>query len=247
MYFSWGKRLYFIPSTNILETYFYTNVLQNLMESSIHKPNWVGSISWKAMKKTDLHVIDKMLSDETLVQDGYDVLGFWTPWMFDPHICNSSMFVSNSVLYHAQSKLIQFIVYILKGIHETEENILLLHQPYPTFKSFYGSYFVARPIFMQEYIAWIRRVMVFIATDPIARTFIWSDSDYMNDAGSVAFNVFGVPFYPLHPFLGERLLQYFFNSRKASIFLLFEYMDKNGLYPNHIHKPCEWWLDVNYN
>jgi len=244
-YYSWGKHLYFMPSTNILETYFYTNVLENLLESSAHKPNWIGSISWKALEKTYLSVIDQMLSDKSLLQDGYDVLGFWTPSPFDPHYCNSSMHIHTEYA-HGHTGLIQFITYILRGIDETSENISILHQPYPTFKSFYGSYFVARPTFMREYIAWIRKVMVFMAKDPIARTYVWSNSQYDGDE-SVPFKVFGVTFYPLHPFIGERLLQYFFNSRKASIALLFEYMEKNGITTDPYYYPCGWWLDMKYN
>jgi len=195
------------------------------------------------MTKTYVNVIDRMLSDMSLVEDGYDVLGFWTPLVFDPRYCNSSMFIHSN---HVHTGLIQFIEYILKGIGETAENISLLREAYPTFKSFYGSYFVARPIFMQEYIAWIRKVMVFIAKDPVARTYVWSDSHYTGDA-SVPLKVFGVEFYPLHPFVGERLLQYFFNSRKASIALLFEYMEKNGISNGYYYYPCRWWMDVNYN
>jgi hypothetical protein len=213
------------------------------MAKSTHSPNWIGSISWKALKKTYVNVIDQMLSDTTLVDEGFDVLGFWTPSEFDPHYCNSTMHIqSNS----AHTGLIEFIQYILEGINESDEHISLIRQAYPTFKSFYGSYFVARPAFMQEYINWIRRVMVFIAKDPVARTYVWSDSHYRGDA-SVPLKVYGVEFYPLHPFVGERLLQYFFNSRNAKIFLLFEYMEKNGIKSGYYYYQCGWWMDVNYN
>jgi hypothetical protein len=205
---------------------------------------WVGSISWKAHQKTYVNIIDRMVSDERLVHDGVEVLAFWTPSNFDPRFCNSTMYINTKRVH---SGLIEFIEYILRGIGENEEDIALLRQPYPKFKSFYGSYFVARPWLMRQYISWIKRVMVFLGKDPHARVYLWSDSTYKGDP-SVPMKVYGVPFYPLHPFMGERLVQYFFNSRSSRIVLMMEYAkDHDDFDLEKYYSECIWWFDVNYN
>ena len=242
-YYSWSQYTYLMPSTNLFETYFYTNIIENLIEVVNQSTSWVGSISWKASTKTYVHVIDRMLSDESLMQDGVDVIGFWTPSEFDPKYCNSTVYLQSN---GAHPGIFQFIKYILKGVGESEENISLLRQPYPQFKSFYGSYFVARPALMQEYIVWIRRVMVFLGKDPFARTYIWSDSKYGGDM-TVPLKVYGLSFYPLHPFIGERLVQYFFNSRNTTIVLLLEYMKTHDIEIGDYYYECTWWLDIKYN
>ena len=227
-HYSWGHHIYYLPSTHLLETYFYTNILDKLIhpDSNETKPRWVGSISWKAHEKVNLTVVNEMLIDSRLYHDPQvDVLAFYDPFLFE-----ATTLWSQSETAHPG--LMSLMERILLGIHETKDNIALLRQGYPKFKSFFGTYFVAREPRMREYLTWLRKVMKFMHRDPVTRRALWSDSHYRGDV-KVAVKVFGKHNdvnYPFHPFLGERLVQYYFNSRKHGIVCAREY---EGKYNKH--------------
>jgi hypothetical protein len=64
----------------MLETYFYTNVLGQIMDSiDTSAVDWIGSISYQSHEKTYVNTINKMLMDKSLTADGVDLLGFWAP------------------------------------------------------------------------------------------------------------------------------------------------------------------------
>ena len=209
--------VYVLHSTYMLETYFYTNVLESLMDVANHTTNWVASISYKADEKTFRSSIDKMLIDQTLVHDGYDVLGFWAP-----------ISLGDSVKEHSQwfhPGLMELMNYALLSVGETQENVTRMGDPSSIFKAFYGTYFVCRPVLMRQYISWLTRVVIFINTDAKAQKMLWANSHYFGPSSE---KIYGLQYYPLHPFVGERLSIFFSNTRGAKIALM---NPDDGSYP----------------
>jgi len=213
--FSWANP-YIIPSTYFFETFFYSNILGDIIDNlNVTNATWIGSISWKADQKTNIALIDIMLSDQGIKAD---VLAFWSPdgpnlWL-QADYCHLG--------------LMDLMVYVLKSLGERQGHIEMMHLDPPAFKMFYGSYFVTRPSIMRSYIEWISAVIHFINSDRQAQNMVWKDSTYPGDLDAARI-VFDLPFYPMHPFLGERLLQYFFNSRGYKIMTSDEYRATKGI------------------
>jgi len=214
--FPWAHPFY-IPTTYYFETYFYSNMLGNILDQlNITNSRWVGSISWKTHEKYNTIIVDMMLQDKDKdIQADVDVLGFWNP-------------VPAETLWEiAQDNhpgLMDLMVYILQSVGESQDHIEMMRLHPPAFKHFYGSYFVTRPNIMRLYIQWLSTVIHFINTDRKAQNMIWRNSEYGGDIGP-ARAVFDLPFYPHFPFLGERLIPYFFNSRGYKILIGREYSD----------------------
>jgi len=160
---------------------------------------WIGSISWKASSKINITLFDSMVTDTSI---DADVLGFVNaPFM--------SLW-DHADFYHPG--LMDVIVYILQSMGEPMDKIEKMHWMPPEFIDFFCSYFLARPIPMNAYLQWLAKVMHFIKTDRKAQNMIWKDSSYDGDIDP-AWAIYRLPFYPMHAFVGERLVQYFFNSR----------------------------------
>jgi hypothetical protein len=184
------------------------------MKSVSTNIDWVGSISWKADTKTNMTLLNTMVSDTSLIID-YDVLAFWNP------DTNYTLWDQMRTAHpHLLSDLME---YTLLSLGENPRHINMMRLKQPLFKTFYGSFFVTKPRHMRKYVQWISRVIHFLETDRKAQNMLWTDSRY-NGNLTVARVVYNLPFYPLHAFLGERLVQYFFNSRGANIMTAEEYV-----------------------
>jgi hypothetical protein len=160
-----------------------------------------------------------MITDTTL-DPSIQVLTFYTP---HPTISLGSQ------TNHVHPGLMSLLENVLLGIGESREDISRMQQDYPQFKSFYASYLVTRKPILIQYMEWLHRVMVYTHRDAVARRLLWSDSHYVGDVGVVK-RVFGGQgaSYPFHPFFGERLIQYYFNSRNYTIMTLREYEKTRG-------------------
>jgi len=203
----------------MMETYFYTNILESIMDATNHTTPWVGSISYRAKGKTYLSTIHEMLSDHSLIDDGYDLLAFWTP------LHRGDSIHSQTDWFHPG--LMELIDYTLLSLGESQENVTRMSLAAPKFNAFFGSFFVCRPVLMRRYISWLNRVVIFVNTDPKAQRMLWKNSHYFGTEG-VSETVYGKSYYPLHPFLGERISSYFFNTRGAKIALV---DSSTGKYP----------------
>jgi hypothetical protein len=176
---------------------------------------WIGSISWKAHTKANINLIGKMVTDESV---NADVMVFWEV-MLDP-------LWQSTDEYHPG--LMDLLVYILESMGESQDHIQSMRYHFPAFKSFYGTYFVARPQPMMTYIHWLWKVLDFIRTDIKVQNMMWKDSKYEGDP-TIARRVFDLDYYPMHPFIGERLVQYFFNTWNYTIMTACEYRDLKGM------------------
>lgn len=85
----------------------------------------------------------------------------------------------------------------------------------PTVEPFYCNYWIARPAIMREYCDFYRRAQGALAASAL-QSELWSDSGYSNSKYSNADwcqRAFGVPYYPHHVFLMERLPCFFAHKR----------------------------------
>lgn len=207
-----------IPTTYMMETFFYTNLLPSLLDTAIN-PNtrWIGSLSWKAPQKTSIPLVHEMLTDPALAASDVDVLAFF---IHSPH--ESMAEYSN----RAHPGLIEAMEYILLSVGETKKDVQSMRADPSVFKPFYANYLVARPSLMRTYVAWLSRVVLFLNIDPRAQKMAWVDSRYdpaIIGGRHCSQDVFNLPYYPMHPFIGERLAPYFFHTRKAKILTIMEY------------------------
>ena len=85
----------------------------------------------------------------------------------------------------------------------------------PSVEPFYCNYWIARPAIMREYCDFYRRAQGALAASALQAE-LWGDSGYASAKYSNADwcrRVFGVPHYPLHVFLMERLPCFFAHKR----------------------------------
>jgi hypothetical protein len=186
----------------------------DLLNAVPKETDWIGSISWKADIKANITLLHEMVSDKSITGH-YDVLVFWNPER-KRTLWEQALRVHPPILW-------DLIEYTLLSVGESPHLLSIMRLKQPLFKTFYGSYFVTRPQHMRKYVQWISRMIHFLETDRKAQNMLWSDSTYGGDL-TVARVVYNLPFYPLHAFLGERLVQYFFNSRGANIMTAEEYI-----------------------
>jgi hypothetical protein len=207
--YTWANP-YFIPSTYFFETFFYSNILGDLLEDVLKTRNttWVGSIAWQAETKTNVALMDIMLSDPNI--DG-DVL------VFVP--VASSLWEQAD---RAHPGLMDVMVYILQSTGESMDKIEKMKLIAPGFTNFFCTYFMTRPHIMRLYIEWLSNIMHFINSDRKAQNMIWREALYNGDMRPARV-IYNLPFYPMHAFIGERLVQYFFNSRGYKIVTTADY------------------------
>ena len=213
--YTWANP-YYIPSTYFFETFFYSNILGDMLEDVLKPRNttWVGSIAWKAESKTNIALMDIMLSDSDI---GGDVLVF-VPEPF-------SLWEQSDIVHPG---LMDALVYVLQSTGEPRDNIEKMKLMAPGFTNFFCTYFMTRPHIMRLYIEWLSNIMHFINTDRKAQNMIWRDSSYGGDMGPARI-IYNLPFYPMHAFIGERLVQYFFNSRGYKILQAGDYATLKGI------------------
>lgn len=221
--YSWA-RPHRIPTTYIMESIFYTNLLPSLMDTIVTpETRWVGTLSWKAHEKTNMNIVNEMLTNSSLQKSEYDVLGFFVTDEDKP---------MSYQIQRVHPGLMEAMEYILLSVGETAEDIKCLYADPSVFKAFYANYMVVRPSWMRRYLKWLYRVIIFMNVDARAQKMIWADSTY-NPAsiGSkhCSQDIYNRPYYPFHPFIGERLAPYFFHTRKANILTIVEYSKSKKL------------------
>jgi hypothetical protein len=214
--YTWANP-YYIPSTYFFETFFYSNILGDMLEDVLKTRNttWVGSVAWKADSKTDIALVDAMLLDTDI---DADVLAF----VRAPYY---SLWEQADTMHPG---LMDVMVYVLQSTGEPRDEIEKMKLMAPGFINFFCTYFMTRPHIMRLYIEWLSNIMHFINTDRKAQNMIWRDSSYNGDMGPARI-IYNLPFYPMHAFIGERLVQYFFNSRGYKIVSADEYRAIKGI------------------
>jgi hypothetical protein len=194
-----------------MEGYFYTNLLGSILDLSGRTSSWVGSIRYDNI---DMNIVGQMISDKTLIESGIEVISF-----FDPLSAGESLQVQSD---DAHPGLMNLLEYVLESVGESKEDINTLRMTSPDFKGIFGYSFVARSDLLPDFVQWISRVVLFVTTNAKAQEMAWKDSRYGGSQKAMQ-ELFGSPFYPFHPFFGERLFSFYFNARGYKIITLNNY------------------------
>jgi hypothetical protein len=209
---TWGLPT-LIPTTFLLESYFYTNIL-DYQEYKEFK--WVGTISHKAeikMGSAGMEKVNEMLL-KTVDDNSVDILGFYYP------VSHSGLSMSECTdLFHPG--LMHLIHKLLVLFGEKESDIAILYSK--SLKMFYCNYFVARPDWMHKFCEWFRRIILLLCVNRECFEMCRKDSNYGQNADpyiiSVAERVYGQRYFPMYVFLCERIIPYFFHTRGARVLL----------------------------
>jgi hypothetical protein len=150
--FPWAHP-YQIPKTWLQDIFFITHHLQDILYLSTTNTHWIGSIPWiKHPSYSHLqNMMHRMIQDVDLVQDGVDVLAFYTT--------GEEGTVSHPLMDELQ--------YILISMGEAPEK-LAEYQPLlqPDGSRFY---YLATLDLMQQFIPWISRAVILMQADPVLR------------------------------------------------------------------------------
>jgi hypothetical protein len=187
-----------IRTTVFLETNFW-----NEYDGS-SDTEWVGTISYHADDKTS----DPLGKLEKTIGEDIDVVGLYNPqpWLSIAH---------HAVRFHPG--LLQLLEIFLYKAGETREDIAKLSSK--ELKPFYANFWVARQEWARSYSDWLRRVLP-VANEAEVQKLLWLNSGYgyfSEKSKKDGMRIFGCPYYPMHPFLGERLPAYYFHTRKARV------------------------------
>ncbi len=203
--FPWAVPI-MIPTTFYLESVMYTHILHRRREEWEHA-DYVGTISHSAIHKLrDISSIYGTLQDAS--NENVDVAAF---------LYRGDSLVAAAEKWHPG--FLRLWVGSLRYLGFPVETILSEEIP-----SFYCNYWAATPTVMKEYIQFFKTFVHTFDTLPILSDEIWNDSGYSGRGTGIAglsaercMSIWGVPWYPFHPFLGERIPCFFFWATKKKI------------------------------
>jgi len=203
-----------IPSNYLMDHYFYTNMLEKFLNFSSLSTSWIGSIHWDDDLRIDITKVNDMLSDDTVLEAGIEVLSFHDP-----------LFPGQSIHKQAEDVhpgLMNLMEYVLRSTGERKEDIDKLRIASPEIKGVYSYSFACRPILFQPLIQWLSRVTIFLMTDMKAQEIAWGNSSHEGDM-RLRMQVYGSSYFPLHFVTVERLISYYFNIRGSKIMTIQDY------------------------
>lgn len=189
-------RIIRIPTTFYLESVMYSTILQRRIEEW-KDADFVGCIAWTAHKK--LQTLDL----GPLLRPDLDLVAFM--YRGDP-------LVATATRWHPR---FQFIwTQVLRHMGYADDAILN-----PLIPSFYCNYWAARPWVMRAYLDFFAKFKHALETLPHIQDALWSDSEYSDRGTDIAsissercMTIWGVEYYPYHPFLCERLICFFITT-----------------------------------
>lgn len=189
-------RIIWIPTTVYLESVAYYHTLASRMPEWKHA-DYVGCIGWSAYDKMNSLDLDDVISQS----QNADVVAFM--YRGDP-------LVATADTWHP--KFSNIWVPVLTSMGYAQNDIVSTDIP-----SFYCNYWAARPSHMAAYIDFFKKFKIQLENVPEIQSALWSDSTYKDRGTDIAkldeeqcMTIWGVPYYPYHPFICERLPCFFF-------------------------------------
>jgi hypothetical protein len=197
-------RVIWIPSCWWLESVMYFHILPSRLWEWQHA-TYVGTIASSAHKKI------KNLSLESVLQEGENHQADVVSFLFrgDP--------------------LVKTAEYWHPGFTEAWKRLLfscmkasLDEACDASIPSFYCNYWSAKPDVMQKYIDFFVRAKNFLETDDTLKPYVWQDSTYTQREGDrysveKCMTLFGCDYYPMLPFIGERLPCFFVHHHRLKL------------------------------
>ena len=86
------------------------------------------------------------------------------------------------------------------------------------YTAFYCNYWLAKPAHVKTFIPFISKAQRLLINLPTIQEALWTDAKYLNNT-KIAREVFGLNYYPNHPFLLERLTPFYFGVQNLKIFV----------------------------
>lgn len=188
-----------IPTTFYLESVMYSQILRRRKEEWEHA-DYVGTLSHSAVTKLhNVAAICDTLRDAS--KEKADIAAF---------LYRGDSLVGAAEKWHPG--FLRLWVGTLRYLGFPTEKILSEEIP-----SFYCNYWAATPTAMKEYIQFFKSFTYALDTLPIISDEVWNDAGYSARGSDIAalqadecMRIWGVPYYPFHPFIMERLPCFFF-------------------------------------
>lgn len=145
--YSWAY-MYELPTTLLEEFYFITNHLEDLLHLANTNTHWIGFLPWMGNMNFNLTLVDEMLGDKALKDDGADVLIFSTV---------------NTATEKSLSKIMkEKLEYVLLSNGETNDR---LSSDWNRYANVHNLYYTSTLELMRSFIPWITRILIFTQTD----------------------------------------------------------------------------------
>jgi hypothetical protein len=186
----WAK-VVFIKSTVLFESIMYDSWLEENYDDW-KDFDYVGTISWKAYMKIRMPDIDKLSLFLDNNKNNYDVAGFY---FIDMNMIDRTNY------YHPKFRTLW--IKILSKLGYSMEQILN-----PNIKGFYCNYWITSPKLMMDYINFFKKVKDVINNYKDIQDDLWSNSNFQSTTlltPEQCLEKFGIPHYPYHPFIYERM------------------------------------------
>lgn len=160
----------------------------------------VGILSWKASVKIDITRVQQAC--EEAVAHKYDVLAF-IPGV--EHLLTQAC--------RSHPRFLEVWVPLLMSLgHDAQDAV---HSDMP---AFYCNYWAATPSWMGRFLEFYQAAVRMMDTLPCIQTPLWENSSYGSHVPKEqCMRIYGRPYFPHHPFIGERLASFYFWKEKAEI------------------------------
>ena len=207
--YPWAKLL-FIESTKYLESDAY-RVLKNREEEWKDK-QFVGVIKYSFEEKTSFFNFDNLCQeteDETA-----DVFTFVGPESHSPDTQGISMIRTARRCHQYFPTIWSHILVTRMGLNETD----VFSEEIP---AFYSNFWIARTSLFKEYLRIYGIVQEIMEKDDLIKPILYQNASYFQHIDTDRLTqIMGVPYYPYHPFVMERLPCLIFWLLKAKIKLI---------------------------
>lgn len=193
-----------IPYFNQSLTVFFENkVIADLVPKA--KVDKIGICSWKLrMKQRGFYIGRPKEITQEVIEGDYDILSFTKNTKY--HTMLASAAQSHQFFQPTFDKILGKIGKSRPG--EVKNPV-------------YQNHFCARTDIYRDYVSqWLIPAMEVMESDPEIRELCYKDSNYSNLSGESAANLqkqIGLSYFPMHPFLLERLFSVYHNVMKIKV------------------------------
>ena len=189
-----------LPQTHWLEDIMYVSELMNRYDEW-KDVDYVGCISHSAhTKQPNIHNIDAIMDDGMTKKS--EIVAFMGRRVID--------IVMNGELHHPGFKMAWRAVWKHLDYDPDEMSALCF--------AFFCNYWCSTPEFMKEYCQLIARLDVCLRHSPELKRLLWRDARYRGSIDRETLQkLFGVPYYPLLPFIVERMICAWTTKRASPI------------------------------
>lgn len=202
----WAKLLY-IKSTKYLDSYAY-KIVKDLSEQWKDK-KYVGVIKYSFEEKTSFYDFDSLCE-----QSGADVLTFVGPESHSPDTQGMSMIRTARRCHQYFPTIWAHIMTTCLGIDGSQA----FSDEIP---AFYSNFWIAKTELFREYLRIYDIVHNIMETDELIRPILYQNAAYFEHIDTQKLtDIMGVPYYPYHPFIMERLPCLVFWLLKVNIKLI---------------------------